>query len=484
MKNTPLIPIFLAVILTAACHKDEPKNVGLLSDNINLSATLTKGMLNRTDLLTNGTKVHIVDILRDFDGKVNGSSWTSGDNYIDDEVVYGGSTVWQFASGTLYPWTVTGTHIFRGWLSYDAKANGLAGLAASSLFGNGLTYANEELSVPATELNTNSPQFDMLYSGNVLRDMSESPRPTSVVPIQLQHLFSSLSMYIVNSSVDNVKVTAVSTTGLQNKKSAVVDFQHTPTYTTLTPSAGFVQNAFTGSNTWFSTGDKYDIMTDTRNPASMSYFLIWPQTAEEMAAARIQIAYQIEGDYEEDGETLKNHVVNLRFPENAVMQPGYKYQYILTFSNKRVKLLMDVQPWDYNHYEWNYEDSTISECTQLTFVGTPGTDYIQNGKNVSFKDGQPIQAFFGIKTPKGGEWSLELKGDTSDNQITVSPDSGYVNPDVDDGKVYLTFTPNLSIERTRDITISLQFWVTFLNGYVKDLNSEINYDNWTITLPR
>lgn len=485
MKRIPLILLALGLITAPACSKQDGNSEGMfLTENITLSTSITKSMLESNDLLTSGTRVHIIDMLNDFEGSVNGTPWTSGDNYIDDEVVYSGTTVWSFTSGKLYPWTTSGAHVFRGWLTYDAKYNNLAGMAATELFGNGLTYDNEdgELSVPATELNTNSPQFDMLYSEEVLRDMSDSPRPTGIVPIPLKHLFSALSMYIINSSVDRVKVTSVTTSGLQNKKSAVIDFSGAPDYTTLTPSQGFVQNSFSGSDTWFSTGDKYDLLTDTRNPSAMTYFIIWPQTREEMSAARINITYQIENDYLEDGITLKNHVASLRFPEMAVMDPGYKYQYVLTFANKRVSLLMKVLPWDYNKYEWNYEDSTISECTQLSIQGTPGEDYIQSGTDYAFKDGKPIVAKFGIKTPKGGEWSLELKGDTTDNIITVSPDSGTVNPDVDDGQVYITFTPDLSVTRTQDITVSLQFWVTFLNGSVKDLNSEINRDKFTITL--
>ena len=485
MKKIPLILIvILSGILSPACDKIED---GLLSEKITLSALITKSMLEKNDLLTPGTKVHIIDMLTGFDGEVNGEPWTDKDSYIDDDVVYSSANggKWVFASGRQYPWTVTGDHVFRGWLVYDAKALNGAGLYNTSLFPSNLIYSkdDEELSVPAVELNISSPQFDMLYSENVLRQMSDTPRPTGVVPIGLKHLFSAISMYIINSSVDRVKVTSVSTSGLQNKKSAVVDFIGTPDYTTLTPEHGFVpDNFFSGSNNWFTTGDKYDLFTDTANPSAMSYFIIWPQSELELATARVHITYQIENDLEEDGVTLKDHVVSLRFPQRAVMNPGYKYQFVLAFANKRVNLLMNVQPWDYNEYEWNFEDSTISECTALTIVGTPGEDYIQSGSNIAFKDGKPIQAYFGIKTPKGGEWSLELKGDTSDNIITVSPNSGTVNPDVDDGRVYLTFTPDLSVTRTKDITVSLQFWVTFLNGSVKDLNSEINRDQLTFTL--
>ena len=484
MKKHTLITLLLASLALLSCRKDTPRNTGMLREDISFSASLTKGLLGRTDLLTNGTKVHIVDVLTDFDGKVNGTAWTSGEKYIDEDVVYTGSTVWDFESGKIFPWTTSGTHVFRGWLTYDAKGADGAGISASDLFGNGISYADGVLTIPDTELNTLSPQFDMLYSETVLRDMSDTPRPTGTVPVKLQHLFSALSLYIMNSSVDSVLVTAVSTTGLQNRKSARTDFRTAPVYTTLTPQDGFVKTIFTGSDSWFTTGDKYDLLTDTKNPSAMSYSLIWPQTAEEMAAARIHISYVIKGDYEDDGVTLKTHVTSLKFPEDASMNPGYRYQYILTFVNKRVKLLLDVQPWDYNQFTWDYEDSTISECTQLTWVGTNGVDYLLNGKNISFLNGQPIKAFFGIKTPKGGQWDLELRGNTSDNLITVSPDAGHVNADIDDGRIYLTFTPNLSVERTGDVTVSLQFWVTFLNGYVKDLNSEINYDNWTITLPQ
>ena len=463
MRTRLTLTAFLLPLTLASCWKDNRQD-DILSETIQAMPAFleTKDMLGRSDLLTNGTKVHIVDVLTGFDGKVNGTNWTSGNKYIDDEVIYSGSEVWNFASGSLYPWTASGTHTFRGWLSYDARANAGGGLAASALFGSGLTYSNGVLSVPDTELTTNSPQFDLLYSGIITRDMSQSPRPTGIVPVNLSHLFSALSLSIVNSSMDRVRVTSVSTTGLQNRKSATIDFDDLPLYTTLTPENSFIQTSYTGSEIWFEQGDKYDILTNTRNPRTMRHFLLWPQTAAEMSAARISVEYQIAGDYENDGSTLKTHRVALRFPAGNTMRAGSKYQFILTFSDKRVKLLMVVQPWDYNEYTWNFEDSTISECTQLTFIGESGVDFLQTGKNITFINGKPIHAYFAIKTPKGGQWSLELQGDASDNYITVSPYSGFVNADIENGRVNLTFTPDLSLERDRDITVSLPYENVYL----------------------
>lgn len=484
MRRFAFIAALLPLLAIPACMSEIHSDTTSEEISISANGSEVKGLLNRADLLTNGTKIHIADELSGFNGKVNGSAWNDGELYIDDDVVYSGNTVWNFASGTLYPWTTSGQHTFRAWLSYDAKANDLAGLAATDLFGaNGLSYSNGALSVAGTELHTGSPQFDMLYSDVQPRNMDASPRPTGLVTMNMSHLFSALSIVINNSSVDRVKVTSVTTTGLQNKKSASVSFAGTPTYTTLTPSEGFARNPYSGSSNWMANGDKYDLLADALNPASMAYYLIWPQTAEEMAAARIAITYQIEGDYEEGTSTLKNHTASLVFPDNSVMNPGTKYQFILTFANKRVRLFMKVLPWDYNEYEWNYEDSTISECTDLTLDGDPGVDYLKNGNQVTFIGGKPINAHFGIKTPVGGQWSIELRGDTSDNQITVTPNSGTVNPEISDGRINLVITPDLSIERTKDISVTLQFWVTFLNGYTKDLNSEVNRDNLVFTLP-
>lgn len=485
MRRFTFIAALLPLIALTACMSEIHSDT--TSENISISAfgAEVKGLIGSADLQTNGTKIHIVDELSGFNGKVNGSAWNDGELYIDDDVVYSGNTVWDFASGTLYPWTTSGQHTFRAWLSYDAKANDLAGLAATDLFGaNGLSYSNGTLSVAGTELHTGSPQFDLLYSDTQPRNMDASPRPTGLVTMNMSHLFSALSIVINNSSVDRVKVTSVTTTGLQNKKSASVSFSGTPTYTTLTPTGGFARNAYSGSGNWLATGAKYDLLADALNPASMNYYIIWPQTAEEMAASRIAIEYQIEGDYEEGSDSiLKTHRASLVFPDDQEMEAGKKYQFILTFANKRVKLLMKVLPWDYNEFTWNYEDSTLSLCTDLTLDGTPGEDYLRDGNQVTFIGGKPINAHFGIKTPIGGQWSIELRGDTSDNQITVTPNSGTVNPDVNNGRIDLVITPNTSIERTKDISVTLKFWVTFLNGYTKDLNSEVNRDDLVFTLP-
>jgi len=110
------------------------------------------------------------------------------------------------------------------------------------------------------------------------------------------------------------------------------------------------------------------------------------------------------------------------------------------------------------------------------------TDYTISGKTITVVEGRTIPAWFRVRTPAGATWSIVPQGDTA--YFDIEPSSGTVDPNVNSGKIYFDIIPNQSLAKTRDVSITLQFYLQFMDGTVYDLNSEVNFDNngvgWTI----
>ena len=87
---------FALIVLAASCSKNEVITPDVDNeDGISFSASGadTRGLINRTDLLTEGSKVKVHDDLSGFTGKLDGVQKKADDvtAYIDDAIVYGSS---------------------------------------------------------------------------------------------------------------------------------------------------------------------------------------------------------------------------------------------------------------------------------------------------------------------------------------------------------------------------------------------------------
>ena len=443
----------------------------------------TKALLNDAGLKTNGNKIHVIDLLTGFSGT---ASWMSGNKYIDDEIVYNGTQIWGYDSGRTYPWTSDGTHQFFAWLSYDTNMS----LSADSFFGSsvaaGFDPSTRQLSIPAKELNTESPQFDFLYGNTVNYIMPRTE--TGPVPLPMQHLFSAIGILLRNESQDQILVHSVTINGLKNKKSATITFVGGfPPTVNETPSASFIDNALfaalPAATRTLNYGDTYDLLARVRGVETPAYRIIWPQTAEDLAPSDANnfLTYPITVSYEYlNDEEHVQHTAHLRFPEGAVFKSGYRYAYTLLFTQKHIQLNFTVNPWNYDINEWSFTEQTISEVKELDFADNEGYD--KPSKTCRIVGGNPVTGTFRIVNPSGAIWSIEPVGDVE--YFTISPNQGTVdssNPDY-------TFQviPNLdpSLDRSTDKKLKFHFYVQFTDGSVHDANTEINRDDWTVILPK
>ena len=197
------------MILVASCSKNEviaPDDVRRDGISFSASGADTRALINRADLLTDGSKVKVHDDLFGFTGKLDGVQKNAGDvtAYIDDAIVYGNGG-WSYeTTDAYYPWTKTGTHKFFGWLTYDAKSN----LKLTDLVPSSPELKGDTLKVPSVSMTPDKSQFDFLYSESIFRDAAKDDR--GAINLHLKHLFTAVGFKFVNrSSSDQISIKSV-----------------------------------------------------------------------------------------------------------------------------------------------------------------------------------------------------------------------------------------------------------------------------------
>ena len=483
MRRKTLVILSAAVLASSACSRKADD--GFAAINITFDASegaVSKAMLTDRTLKTNGNKIHVMDVLTGFTGN---ASWMDGNLYVNDDIIYAGTAIWGYDSDRAYPWTTDGTHQFFAWLSYDTVLNKTADQFFNTTVANGFSPNDRTLSLPAVELNTESPQFDFMYANTTNYIMPRSE--TTPVPLMMQHLFSAISIELRNDSQDEILVHDVSITGLKNKKAAAISFVGAPVTSPLAASAGFIDNllfpALPEETRTLANGDTYDLLARTKDAASAQYRILWPQSAEDLAPsdANNYNTYPITVTYEYvDDEDHVRHTAHLRFPEGTVFESGVRYAYTLLFTQKHVQLVLKVNPWLYELNEWSFREQTISEVTELDFADNDGYD--KPSKTCLVVGGQPVKGTFGIVNPSGAVWTIEPVGDVE--YFTVSPTQGTIDSEYPDYEFYIT--PNLdpSLDRSTDKKLKFHFYVQFTDGSIHDANTEINRDDWTVILPK
>ncbi len=487
--------LLLSASLLVSCSKSsgiddpvvpqEPETPTAKLPNITFGKPATKAMLNDTDLKEVGSKIHVYDIITGFTGTAV-EGWDPDDPYIDEEIIYNGVDVWKYSSNGVYPWTASGTHKFFGYLTYDKKSN-LNIPVTPTLSGSTLT-------VPEITFTPVSTQFDFLYSDAVER--TAASKDYSVVPLVMRHLFTAISVEVESKTDVPVEVKLVDFAGLKNKNSATIAFA-SPTSTPTYGIASFGGRFFPDMTTTKVLNENavYDPLTKQDNPDERTYFMLWPQTIDDVAPTNLQpntdsvalgythlstdsmivVKYrmEIDGNWEEKFRTAR-----MKFPKMA-WEAGKKYHFTIQFSDKLIQLTTKVLPWDYNEYDVDYAAGTLVVPTGLKFDASTCS---VSGNVATVVSGKNPVGTFTIMAPVGGTWMVGMTGDTE--YFSISPTSGTIDPTgTSSGKVTLTVTPNLSLPRPADKQIKLKFTVT-ASGREIDAHSEINRDDWIILLPK
>lgn len=498
MKDMRIYNLFAVLLLSAgllvSCSKSsgidepavpqpqEPETPTATLPNITFGKPSTKVMLNDADLKVAGSKIHVYDYLSDYTGTLIEGFDPDTDPYIDEEIIYNNVEVWNYSSNGVYPWTLNGIHKFFGYLTYDKKSN----LNVTSL--TNPTLSGSTMTVPSITFFPSTTQFDFLYSNMVIRDASR--KEYGIVPLTLKHLFTGVSLAVESQTSVPVRLYSITIQGLKNQKDATITFaeESTVQYTNSASSTTAFVPAIPGTDGYkeFDIHDAYDPLTTDFYDKSAgetyfkTFFMLWPQTVEEITNAKIIIRYKmkIDGEWEEEfRESELSFTKTWNEGDLMAWEAGKKYHFSLIFSDKIIKLTAKVLKWDYNEFFVDYSEGTIVVPKGLKF--DEATCNI-SGNVATVTSPKLPQGTFTIMAPVGGTWSVGMVGDTE--YFTISPTSGTIDPrGTDGGKVTLTVTPHYSATSSGK-KIKLRFSIT-ANGREINAQSEINRDDWTILIP-
>lgn len=306
MKRLCIFTILAAAALTACVKENAPAPVSEIEDTVDEVISFdfsvrpmadaddagTKALVSASGLLSSGNQIKVYDVFK---------GTTSTAEYFNTTLTSDGS---GWGTEDEYKWTRTGTHNFFGWFLKDASGNNTD---FASLFGSA-SYSDYTLTLPAIEMTASTPQFDFLYSDVIQKNRGDgSSDPTeSSISLQMKHLFTAFSLGVKNNSeIQTITIKKVEVRNLANKKSATLAFNITGENTTITPnfttySDGHTTNpdfSYTGQFTVGPGASLANILSS--NSSNELCYLMWPQTAEELAGAEVRIEYERNGNAQE-----------------------------------------------------------------------------------------------------------------------------------------------------------------------------------------
>ena len=493
MRRTILYLIVIALAVVS-CKKEL-----FTSETISFGALdggTTRALMDDSTLKTAGNKLKVFDELTGFTGT---ASWMDENDhlYIKDEIIYAGNPVWSYVSNMTYPWTADGTHKFFSWLSYDQSLS----LTDAQFWGASFNFnpSTKVLILPQKTMDTSTDQFDFMYSDPVSVEAASHPANTPV-NLQLHHLFAAQNLEVYNISGNKVLLKTVTLKGMLNKRSATVDYYSSDISITTSNLDSTEVVLFTsddsapdGYGTEFEDEDLQKNLTD--------FILMWPQTFVELADARLEVVYKIKDTDDEISEEL-TAVMNLNkleaFKRNASgMDAGVKYSFILEFRPSSIVILLNVLPWEYEDYDWDYSDHSISAKSGKFKDGVlafyrlnPSTgEYTVeptadewSAKTMRLSQADVLKGRFFIEAPTQGRWQITTYPLSAADYFEIEPTSGEIDVYApNDGKVEFTVRANLDKTPTSPQTLFFNVAIYF-NGDWHDANSEFNRKNIRLVL--
>lgn len=397
MKKT-IIYIATAVALLCSCNKNEEPAAVSQDNLIRFNASVeTRALITNAAGLQASTFV-IKDIL-------------GTETYIDDELTYDGA--WKTAND--YPWKA-GTHVFASWLKTDGT------IAAKDFFGTEPALDADKKITLSKEMTSETPQFDFLYSGVALTQTAEEPvkYPEYTLDLPMHHLFSNVTFIVKNEMEYTVGLKSLVVSGVSTNKTATITYA-APTGSEENPVSEGVAtvtypSAATGAfvskvGEQTTTGDGEEAVTTTAPFASVASKgtsetfggLIWYQSAEEVAAAAINVSYSYEVPAEVEGEdpTVVENEASVSLPTGTTWESGKRYVYTLSVKGKLIEIKLQVIPWNDKSGTETYGEGAIATANALEYTSGAGKTKGGSRRQLNwFADpANPILAYFSVYSP-------------------------------------------------------------------------------------
>ena len=472
-----------AAVLFTGCARvviDDPSPVGpeTTGEVIDFGISVnpgTKGMINENNFNKIDNKLQVFDFLS-YDAKEV--------KYIDGEITakdVESSIKWQFPDNKEYEWTRTGAHKFFGWFAFDANAY----LKPFSIFGEdpAMDDTDKTLTLPSTgmlTMNFSTPQFDFLYSNVITRTMDGQTSSHLPVDLEMNHLFSAISIGAENNIKSSITIDNVTVQGLYNTQSAVVDFSGDDTAVTYTKGSTRGKLDITPNLTLENGATAANILTS--DSQTTTPFLIWPQAASDLVAEKGSYGIDDDGECftggdsnpliivtytQGSGEDTYTNVIPLPIPEGA-WEPGVHNHIDITFADKIVLASVKVMPWNYTENDIDFEEGSLSihEGNTLTIQDANCSKDLAN-KTIYFSNTLPITCNFWLDTPKGATWMVSKLCDV--DAFEIIDGSGTIDGTQAEFKIRPLATGDID----RDYVLKLHFSVRLPDGRSVDADNPV-----------
>ncbi len=490
-----ILPSALLLLSIAGCQKDIPAATDMPDIRFGLhisEGTDTKALLENEDILTAGTQVKVYGFAdEDLDGHTEGG--VAGTTKLNSgQTIQYSAAGWSFTSNELYQWKYEQTHKFFGWLAKDAKSN----IEAATFFGSGFAFNTNVLTVPAKTLGISTSNFDFAYSEIVSRSSSDADYST--VELELNHLFSSFSLSATNYSAKQVTIKRIEIHGLQDGKSATINYSGSDV--AVTYSGGSVTNhtLFNGTLSLSAAGTSGDAMANVVNTPSTTpaYFLVWPQTDMTYSgtpdgvgnpapvAADADEPY-IMVTYNQGDEDITSYAA-IPHDEDG-WTSGVRYELELAIQDREIRLGFMAAPWDKLEPVIDYDGAVaVTQKLHLAKEFYNSCTLSADGRTAYFKPGIPIILEFAIGAPENATWIVGKKLDWDVFDVYNYPDGARTSPDeivtaeglVDGQSVKIAIDPPTKDLQKSEFSLELSFTVRLNNGDMVSISpSDIFADN-------
>lgn len=493
-KISSILPAVLLTLSVVGCDKDKTAVVTNTPDiqfGLHIAnPTGTKALLESADLLTTGTQVQVYGFatapIQGHIGETPGSTNLNSGQTLQ----YGSDGKWSFVSGEKYRWNYNQDHKFFGWLTKDAKPS--TALTATGFFGSGFAFnsSTNTLTIPTKTLGISATNFDFAYSDIVTRSAGDADYST--VELSLNHLFSSFSLSARNYSTKQVTITGIELHGLQDNKSATINYSGTDVVVNY--AGGNVTNPTLLSTNLVlaaagSTGDSKANVVGTPSTTA-AYFLVWPQTRltydgdndadgrPNPSSSQTDKPY-IKITYTQDGESTTAYAA---IPsDDGVWSAGVRYELELAFQDREIDLTFKAAYWDLLDPIIDYDGAvSVTQKLHLAKEFYNNCTLSADGKTAYFKPGIPIILEFAIGTPMNATWLVGEELDWDAFDVYNYPDGARTDPDqivtaqglVDGNTVRIAIDPPTKNLQKNESNLELTFSVRLNNGDIVSINPE------------
>ena len=404
-----IIIALLATMAVLSCNKNEPTLTGepiLMSFK---EAGQTKALLDANTFVTPGNQVKVYDYYTQ-----GPNSSVSTDYYISGDLAQSNGSSWPFVNNK-YEWTPDGEHKFFGWLEKDNN-NQQYPITASNFWGTNFLLQDQVLKIPKKTIGADTQQFDFMYSNIYVRDLNSSNPYFGAVPLEFKHLFTAFNVTArMDSEYSEVRLKSITISGLQNSRSATIDFSPYPVEGQMTtePIISYANKGTSGQFAFTVGGtDGLVLETDQTYNVSNADFIMWEHindtngSTNDFLNAEARIVYVFK-----DKRTNQTYNIdkNISLSELGSWVGGTINNLQFVFKDKEIQLDCFVN-------DWQKETEIIEFSNQVTVVEGGKMEW----ENVSKVDNKTAEVLlysdteitavckFRIESPSGATWTASL----------------------------------------------------------------------------